>query len=75
MFKTMTSRHSAWMFSTLFLALSAILLAQQTTPDQQKAMEMYMKLGEVNENHAYLKQFVGDWKSTATMWVMPDEFV
>ena len=59
MFKTKTSRHLAWVFPTLFLALSAILPAQQTAQDQQKAMEMYMKLGEVNENHAYLKHFVG----------------
>jgi hypothetical protein len=61
----------AWVFPTLFLALSAILPAQQTAQDQQKAMEMYMKLGEVNENHAYLKHFVGGWKVKLTMWVMP----
>jgi hypothetical protein len=59
----------------LFTVVSAVLsgsrLSGQTPQDQQKAMEMYMKLGAVNENHAYLKQFVGEWKSKATMWMMP----
>ena len=57
----------------LFAAASLISLrlSAQTAQDQQKAMEMYLKLGAVNENHAYLKQYMGDWKATATMWVMP----
>jgi hypothetical protein len=66
------ARRTAWAFVTVFLALlSGLWLSAQTAQDQQKAMEMYMKLGELNENHAYLKQFVGDWKVTVTMWVMP----
>lgn len=55
-----------------FTSLALALAAGQTGPqDQQKAMEMYMKLGAVNENHAYLRQFAGEWKMTATMWAFP----
>src|SRR5512136_1678114 len=55
-----------------FLSLQAVgPLRAQTAQDEQKAMEMYMKLGAVNAHHAYLKLFVGEWKSEATMWVMP----
>jgi hypothetical protein len=66
------SRRMAWALFTVFLALvSGVWPSVQTAQDQEKAMEMYMKLGAVGENHAYLKQFVGEWKSTATMWVFP----
>lgn len=71
MFKSNPGR-IAWSSLTAFLALSAALwLSAQTAQDQQKAMEMYLKLGAVNENHAYFKQFVGEWKAKATMWMMP----
>gem|GEM_PF-357321 len=63
---------AAWALLTILLALvSGPWLQAQSAQDQQKAMEMYMKLGAVGENHAYFKQFVGEWKATATMWMTP----
>lgn len=54
--------------SGLLLGLS---LQAQTAQDQQKAMEMYMKLGATGANHAYLKQLAGEWKVAVTMWMFP----
>jgi len=53
------------------MALCVIAAAQEGTPDQQKAMEMYMKLMAPNENHAFLKSFVGEWNVTTTAWMQP----
>jgi hypothetical protein len=59
----------------LFLVCSVLLpvlrLSAQTAQDQQKAVEMYMKLGAVGEHHAYLKQLVGEWKVSVSMWMFP----
>ncbi len=59
--------------AVLILAAAALAIPApaQSQADQQKAMEMYMKLGAVNENHAYFKKFAGDWTVTAKMWVFP----
>jgi hypothetical protein len=70
--KKLSVGRTIWVLGMAALALfGGLRLSGQTAQDQQKAMEMYMKLGAVNENHAYLKQLVGDWKATATMWMMP----
>ena len=45
--------------------------AQDTTSNQQKAMEAYMKLMGPNENHAFLKNFVGEWNIQSTAWMQP----
>lgn len=42
--------------------------AQQMDPEM---MEAYMKLNAPNENHAFLKNFVGEWLVTATGWMEP----
>jgi hypothetical protein len=55
----------------LFLLASGAAAAQTGGQDQQKAMDMYMKLGAVNEHHAWFKPFVGEWKVAATMWMFP----
>lgn len=45
--------------------------AQQTEQDQQKMMEAYMKIMAVNENHAYLKNFLGEWDVSTKAWMQP----
>ena len=63
----------------LVLALSLSLVggltvaAQQSEQDQQKAMEAYLKMMAINENHAYLKNFVGEWNVTSKGWMMPGQ--
>jgi hypothetical protein len=51
--------------------LGCVLHAQTSEQDQQKAMEEYMKMGAPNENHDYLKFFVGQWNVTTTAWMQP----
>jgi hypothetical protein len=55
----------------LSMVVGAGVAAQEATPEQQKAMEMYMKLMAPNENHAFLKNFAGDWNVTSTAWMQP----
>lgn len=52
-----------------FLGLSAV--GQQTQQDQQKMMEAFMKHMAVTENHAFLKNFAGEWEMTAKAWMQP----
>jgi len=52
-----------------FLSLSAV--AQQAQQDQEKMMEAFMKHRAVTENHAYLKNFAGEWEITAKGWMQP----
>ncbi|MCU0285595.1 MAG: DUF1579 domain-containing protein [Acidobacteria bacterium] len=46
---------------------------KQMTPEQQKAMEAYAKMGALNENHEFLKKFVGEWNATSKAWMMPGQ--
>jgi hypothetical protein len=46
-------------------------VAQQTEQDQQKMMAAYMKMMAVNENHVYLKNFVGEWDVRTKAWMQP----
>ncbi|MGA2361698.1 MAG: DUF1579 domain-containing protein [Candidatus Aminicenantales bacterium] len=69
--KTGLSSAARTCFAIALVLSSAIALQAQTAQDQQKAMEMYMQLGAVGENHAYLKQYVGKWKVEVTMWTFP----
>lgn len=58
--------------TVLALSLSPFLVGAQEAPqDQQAMMEAYMKLMAPNENHEYLKNFVGEWDVTTTSWMMP----
>ena len=69
----MYSRNRATLFVLIGLcfALCAGAAAQEATPEQQKAMEMYMKLMAPNANHVFLKNFAGDWNITTTAWMQP----
>lgn len=60
---------------TLVLGLASILAAgpQQSQQDRQKAMEAYMKMMATTENHAYLKNFAGEWNMTSRAWMMPGQ--
>jgi hypothetical protein len=53
------------------VTLTAGLFGQPTQQDQQKAMEAYMKMGAVTENHVYLKNLEGRWKVTSRAWMAP----
>jgi hypothetical protein len=62
------------------LVLGAILLGftlfvsgqeQPSQQDQQKMMEAYKKMSALNENHEYLKYFVGEWDVTSRAWMFP----
>lgn len=57
----------------LISILSQVVYSQDPQQDEQKkAMDMYMMLGAVNENHQYFKNFVGTWDVKSTMWMTPD---
>lgn len=45
--------------------------AQEVSSDQQKAMEAYAKLMATNENHAFMKNFAGEWNVATTSWMQP----
>ena len=60
----------------LALALAVVpVLAQEKQPDaeQQKAMEVYMKMGAVTENHEFLKKYVGGWDCQVKGWMAPGQ--
>jgi hypothetical protein len=50
-------------------------LAQETQPktEQQKAMEAYMKMGAVTENHEFLKKYAGAWDCQVKSWMAPGQ--
>jgi len=62
-------------FTVLFLALTsgAVLVAQSSPQDMQKAMDAYMKAGAVTANHEFLKRYVGVWDAKTTMWMAPGQ--
>ena len=54
---------------TVFIVRAGIAQeAQQMDPEMMAA---YMKLNAPNENHAFLKNFVGEWEVTAKGWMQP----
>lgn len=56
----------------LITMLSSTVSAQSSQQEQQQqAMEQYLQLGAVNENHAYFDNFVGQWQVKSTIWMMP----
>ncbi len=56
----------------LIVSLSSMYInAQEAQQDQQAMMEAYMKMMAPNENHAYFKNFIGQWEVTSTAWMMP----
>jgi len=48
-------------------------IAQENHQIDPEMMEAYMKLNAPNENHEFLKNFVGEWVVTTTAWMQPGE--
>lgn len=46
-------------------------IAQESHQIDPEMMEAYMKLNAPNENHEFLKNFVGEWVVTTTAWMQP----
>ena len=68
----MSKRIGIWAGLVGLLVLAVVPAgAQAGGPDQQKAMEVYAKLGAPSEHHAWLKPFAGEWKVTGMMWMFP----
>jgi hypothetical protein len=57
--------------AAILVALVAPLSAQEPTPEQQQAMDAYVKLMAPNENHEFLKNLAGEWTVTTTIWPQP----
>jgi hypothetical protein len=54
---------------TLWIVSAGI--AQEGQQMDPEMIEAYMKLNAPNENHAFLKSFVGEWEVTTTAWMEP----
>lgn len=59
----------------LFVVLlsSPVISAKSSQPeqDEQKTMDASMKMMGINENHAFLQNFEGEWDVTTTVWMQP----
>ena len=44
----------------------------QMSPELAQAMQRMEAYGAINENHAYLKQFEGEWQYTSKWWMEPN---
>jgi len=49
------------LMAVMLLVMPALAQEKQPDAEQQKAMEAYMKMGAVTENHEFLKKYVGGW--------------
>lgn len=59
---------------TLCLAVAPLLAQEkQSAAEQQKAMEVFMKVGAVTENHEFLKKYVGNWDCQVKGWMAPGQ--
>jgi hypothetical protein len=54
---------------TLFIG--SIGIAQEAQQFDQEMIEEYMKLQAPNENHEFLKNFVGEWDVATAVWMQP----
>jgi len=54
---------------TVFMVSTGI--AQEGQQMDPEMMEAYMKLIAPNENHEFLKNFVGEWEVTTAAWMQP----
>lgn len=63
------------LFLGLCLVISASFVSsgimQEAKQEDQKMMEAYMKMMEVTENHAFLKNLAGEWDVKTTVWMKP----
>ncbi len=66
-------RTSRWFAAFLLSVCASVapVAAQELTPEQQQAVDAYMKLMATNENHEFLKSFAGEWKVTTTATMQP----
>jgi hypothetical protein len=67
-------KRSLWILGLCFVLTSFIVhagMAQETKQTKQEMMEAYMKMMAVNENHAFFKNFEGDWDVRTTAWMQP----
>jgi len=66
-----------WIVIFIAATVTNSLLArpQEKQPDaeQQKAMEAYMKMGAVNENHEFMKKYTGNWDAQVKGWMAPGQ--
>lgn len=68
------SIRSFWAFGLLLVMVVSLCLigsTQEAKQKQQEMMEAYMKFMEVTENHAFFKNFVGEWDIQTTAWMQP----
>ncbi len=55
----------------MFTFLFHIGMTQESQKMDKEMMEAYMKMMAVNENHTFLKNFVGEWTVETTAWMQP----
>lgn len=68
------SKKNFWALGLVIAAVISLCFSgstQEATQEEQEMMEAYLKLMEVTENHAYLKNFVGEWDIQTTAWMEP----
>jgi hypothetical protein len=68
------SVRNLWSFGLLLVLVVSLCLsgsAQEAKQQEQEMMEAYMKLMAVNENHAFFKNFVGEWDIETAAWMQP----
>ncbi|NIM58166.1 MAG: DUF1579 domain-containing protein [Candidatus Aminicenantes bacterium] len=61
-------------FGLLFVLVISLCFpesTQEAKKEQQEMMEAYMKFMVVTENHAFFKNFVGEWDVQTTAWMQP----
>jgi len=61
------------LMAVLLVVLPVLAQENQPAAEQQKAMEIYMKMGAVNENHDFLKKYVGNWDCQVKGWAAPGQ--
>jgi hypothetical protein len=59
--------------AVLLVVVQALAQENQPSAQQQKAMEAYMKMGAVTENHEFLKKYVGGWDCQVKGWMAPGQ--
>ena len=69
----MSKKHSLILGFCLVLTVFMVsaVISQETQQMDPEMMEAYMKLNAPNENHEFLKNFVGEWVITTTAWMQP----
>jgi hypothetical protein len=69
--------NTRWLCLLIFILVSVSFGFSQSeprmTPEQQKAMEAYARVGALNENHEFLKQLVGEWNVNSRGWMAPGQ--